>query len=54
MPGTEKPKCPGCGEADADYRQPKRPSKCAWCGYDHDTGEHAQLVPASFNEDLLL
>lgn len=40
------PKCPGCNEAFAFQRQDKKPNRCSWCGYDHDTGEHAGLVPA--------
>jgi len=40
------PKCPGCREAYAFQRQALRPNRCSWCGYDHDTGEQAQLVPA--------
>lgn len=43
----KKDKCPGCKEANADYRQPKRPDLCAWCGYNHATGEVAGFVPAS-------
>ncbi len=40
------PKCPGCREAYAFQRQPLRPNRCSWCGYDHDTGQQSQLVPA--------
>lgn len=47
MEKTEKPKCPGCKQADADYRQDNRPHLCAWCGYNHDTGEQAGFVSAS-------
>lgn len=43
---TVAPKCPGCREAYAFQRQPKRPTHCSWCGYDHDTGTMPQLVPA--------
>lgn len=39
-------KCPCCKQAYAFQRQPKRPSHCLWCGYDHDTGAVSQLVPA--------
>lgn len=41
------PKCPGCNEAPAANRQKTRPDLCAWCGYNHATGEQARLVPAS-------
>ncbi len=39
--------CPGCNETPASNRQsaPKA-HRCGWCGYDHDSGEHAYLVPA--------
>lgn len=40
------PKCPGCRKAYAFQRQAKRPHLCSWCGYDHETGQQAQLVPA--------
>lgn len=51
MQKSDEPKCPGCKEALASYRQGVgREHLCGWCGYNYDTGEDAQLVPAS-NED---
>lgn len=39
--------CPGCGEVPETRRQKKpRDHLCAWCGYDHDAGTFAGLVPA--------
>lgn len=45
---TEETNCPGCKQAPNTYRQGKgREHLCGWCGYNHATGEQAQLVPAS-------
>ena len=41
------PKCPSCRKAFAFQRQPRRPSHCSWCGYDHETGAVSVLVPAT-------
>lgn len=41
------PKCPCCREAFAFQRQPRRPTHCSWCGYDHETGAVSVLVPAA-------
>lgn len=43
---ANSPKCPGCRQAFAFQRQAKRPNRCSWCGYDHDTGQSPGLVPA--------
>lgn len=41
------PKCSCCKEAFAFQRQPRRPTHCSWCGYDHETGAVSVLVPAA-------
>lgn len=48
---TNEPLCPSCGDVPASHRQEKKPDNCGWCGYNHATGEHAYLVPASAPED---
>lgn len=39
-------RCPGCRQAFVFQRQTRHPSRCSWCGRDHETGAGAELTPA--------